>query len=207
MPSQLRSSEYITWNNMLQRCTNPKKDSYLRYGGRGIKVCKRWLKFKNFVADMGIKPSPAHSIERINNSKGYCPSNCRWATRYEQRRNMRMNHWITFKGKTMCLADWARELGIWYMTLHGRLARGWSVADAFTLPRDRTESLRRTGRAKQAARTHCVRGHKFTEKNTYWKPTKSGYHKICRTCDRIKAMNYRRRQVVQIGNAAGVSHD
>lgn len=84
------SSEYIAWENMRARCGNPKRPDYKNYGGRGITVCDRWRgSFPNFYADMGPKPSPVHSIDRINNDGNYDPDNCRWATRSQQRRNSR----------------------------------------------------------------------------------------------------------------------
>lgn len=79
---------YYTWSAMIQRCGNPKNPSYCWYGARGIKVCRRWLKFENFLADMGEKPSGT-SIDRVNNNKGYSPGNCRWATPKEQTNNQR----------------------------------------------------------------------------------------------------------------------
>lgn len=81
---------YITWQSMRQRCSDPSTNSYEHYGGRGIKVCDRWLhSYKNFIADMGEKPTPDHSIDRIDVDGNYEPSNCRWATNAEQRMNKR----------------------------------------------------------------------------------------------------------------------
>lgn len=80
-------SLYVTWENMIQRCTNPTNNNYPNYGGRGIKVCRRWRRFKNFLADVGEKPLPELTLDRINNDGNYEPSNIRWATRKEQQLN------------------------------------------------------------------------------------------------------------------------
>lgn len=84
-----RASEYEIWNQMIQRCNNPRTKSWKNYGGRGISVCERWRTFENFLADMGRRLTPNLSIDRINNDGDYEPSNCRWATRAEQNRNQR----------------------------------------------------------------------------------------------------------------------
>lgn len=85
--------EYIVWLSMKRRCSNPKNESFKYYGGRGIKVCDRWLhSFENFLDDMGSRPSPEHSIDRINVDGDYEPSNCRWATLSEQARNKRTSN-------------------------------------------------------------------------------------------------------------------
>ena len=81
--------EYRAWAALRNRCSNPNHDAYKNYGGRGIKVCERWNDFLAFLEDMGPRPSPKHSIDRINNDGNYEPDNCRWATRSEQCRNMR----------------------------------------------------------------------------------------------------------------------
>ena len=89
-----KTPEYVAWVSMLQRCNNPQSPSFHHYGGRGITVCERWLKFENFLADIGPRPSPELSLQRINNDLGYFSENCKWATRKEQASNMR-NPWIT----------------------------------------------------------------------------------------------------------------
>lgn len=83
------TSTYKSWDSMVQRCTNKNKSRYKDYGGRGIFVCKDWLKFENFLRDMGEKPSKNYSIERINNNDGYFKENCKWATCFEQSENKR----------------------------------------------------------------------------------------------------------------------
>ena len=122
-------TETPTWNSwkaMVNRCRNPNSPNFARYGGRGITVCDRWLtSFAAFLADMGERPSLEHSIDRIDNSKGYEPGNCRWATAKQQCRNTSKNVRLTFEGRTQCVSAWAEELGVSVGTLFGRIARGW----------------------------------------------------------------------------------
>jgi hypothetical protein len=128
-----RSPEYYVWNNLVHRCTNPNIKGYPEYGGRGIRVCDRWLKFENFHADMGDRPSPQHSIDRINNDGNYEPGNCRWATATVQTRNNRHVRLYTFNGKTLCIADWAKKTGISKFVLQRRLSKlGWTIEQAIT---------------------------------------------------------------------------
>lgn len=127
--------EYRAWGAMKTRCYNKKTKYYHRYGGRGITVCDRWLEsFENFFEDMGKRPSLEYSLDRINNSLGYSPDNCRWATRSEQQRNMRSNRILTHNGKSMCAAAWSRITGISKTLLNARLKAGWSIDRVLTTP-------------------------------------------------------------------------
>jgi len=127
--------EYKPWTQMKYRCNNPNNHMFYKYGGRGIKVCNRWYDFALFMDDMKSKPSPQHSIERIDNEGDYRAENCKWALPFEQARNTRQNHWITYKGETMCLTDWANRLGMCYKTLQARVGRlGWSIEKAIKTP-------------------------------------------------------------------------
>lgn len=118
------STEYYSWAAMKSRCLNPRTDYYKRYGGRGIMVCARWAEsFKDFLEDMGMKPSQLHELERNDNNGNYEPGNCRWATRLEQANNKRNNHWIVINGERLTISQWARRCGIRKDTLRLRLLR------------------------------------------------------------------------------------
>lgn len=117
---------YRAWWAMKSRCNNPKNRRYKDYGGRNIKICERWKVFENFHKDMGDKPS-VKSLDRIDNNKGYEPSNCKWSTSIEQLNNTRRNSYITYKGITKTISEWARYLGIEYSVIHTRIRRGWTA--------------------------------------------------------------------------------
>ena len=127
-----RTAEYQCWQDMFQRCYNPRSTGFHNYGGRGITVCDRWRSYEHFLADMGRRPSGKHSIDRRDNDGNYEPGNCRWAVKVEQDNNRRTNRLITFKGKRQSLTQWARELGIHPNTLQNRLASGWTPERAFS---------------------------------------------------------------------------
>jgi hypothetical protein len=94
---------YDNWWRMIHRCTNSNWKHYKDYGGRGIKVCDRWMKFDNFYIDMGPRPSDGHSLDRINNDGNYEPGNCRWATQSVQSANKRKRNGSTSKYIGVCL--------------------------------------------------------------------------------------------------------
>jgi hypothetical protein len=108
---------------MHSRCSNPSNHAYWRYGGRGIQVCSRWKSFEKFLEDMGEKPSPGHSIDRIDNSKGYYLENCRWATDTEQVRNRDVTLVVNYKNTTIPVVELADLLKVNYFTFLDRLNR------------------------------------------------------------------------------------
>lgn len=130
-----KTPEYSAWHMMLARCGNANNKSYHSYGGRGIKVCERWKAFENFFADMGLRPSPRHSLDRYPDQSGnYEPQNCRWATVREQTNNRRSCHMVVYRGKRQSISDAAREAGMPYSTVSLRIFKGWDVEVALTTP-------------------------------------------------------------------------
>lgn len=129
------SPEYHSWSSMIQRCTNSKRRSYQHYGGRGIKVCDRWLKFENFLADMGPRP-PNTTLDRVNNDKDYTPQNCRWADTRTQARNSSQAVRVTISGVTRLLLDWCEQYQISVNTVRHRVKyHGMSYVCAITTPK------------------------------------------------------------------------
>lgn len=122
------------WRAMKDRCYYENNIGFHLYGGRGIKVCGRWKNsFANFLEDMGDPPTNGHSIERIDTNGDYTPDNCKWATSSEQANNTRANHLLEIDGKTMTMAEAAREFGITYAALSSRIYRGWPIRQALGL--------------------------------------------------------------------------
>lgn len=148
-----RTPEHNSWGHMKQRCLNKKCANYSGYGGRGIKICKRWLKFENFISDMGKRPGPRFTIERIDNDGDYKPGNCRWATHKEQVNNQGSNTMVTLDGITKNVSQWALEIGVSAKLLNERLRHGWNVEEAFSIPRG------------YRFRPYCRNGHVLTADN------------------------------------------
>lgn len=129
-----KSSEYVTWYSMKTRCYSETKAAK-NYRDRGIKICDRWLEsFENFYEDMGDKPSPKHSIDRIDNNGDYCPENCRWATREEQNSNRRNTITLTLNGETKTAKEWSSCLNKNYNTIISRKKAGWTDFKVLTEP-------------------------------------------------------------------------
>jgi hypothetical protein len=125
--------EYESWCKIKARCHNPKSDRYRFYGGRGITMCERWRNsFPEFLADLGPRPGPGYTVERLDNNGHYEPSNCCWATKKTQANNRRSNKRVQWQVQDLTLAEWSDELGIPAAVLSARLRHGWSVERAFT---------------------------------------------------------------------------
>jgi hypothetical protein len=125
--------EFMAWDAMRQRCTNPKFIGFKRYGGRGISVCERWQTFEAFFADMGPRPSADHSVDREDNDGNYEPSNCRWATKVTQSNNRHSNLQLTFRGETRTAAEWERHMHLPVGIVSTRLKKpGWDLERALT---------------------------------------------------------------------------
>jgi hypothetical protein len=198
-PNRKGSPEYRAWLGMRGRCTNEKLVSWKYYGARGIRVCKRWDSFECFLADMGTKPTPRHSLDRINNDGNYEPGNCRWATPSQQSRNRRFENvgvkpvdltgkkfhrltattMISSQGgaKWLCICECGRMISVFA----SNLVRGHSKSCGCY----KSEVL------KKPKVTHCARGHLYNSENTGL----VGIHRFCRLCARANNKAYRARQL------------
>ena len=126
--------EWHSWMAMRQRCHYPSSINYPNYGGRGIKVCDRWMNsFEAFYKDMGPRPE-GMSLERVDNDKDYSPDNCTWATTPEQGTNQRTNRLITHDGETLTMMQWSRRTGLSKHVIYRRLKKGWSIEKTLTTP-------------------------------------------------------------------------
>lgn len=134
-----KRSEYAIWRNMRRRATQTTGDNATNYVLRGIGICDRWKLgdelssgYDCFLDDMGPRPSPAHTVDRIDNDKGYSPDNCRWATWTEQHRNKRTTAYLEAFGRRQTLMAWAEELGLEPAAIRRRIARGWPIERVLT---------------------------------------------------------------------------
>lgn len=118
-----REPLYDIWMGMIARCENPKHASYKHYGGKGITVCEAWKDFEIFKEEIGNRPTLKHSVDRIDNNKGYYKENCRWATHIEQGRNRSNNRIIEYNNEKKCATEWAEILNVKSYTLFKYLER------------------------------------------------------------------------------------
>jgi hypothetical protein len=180
------SSEYSSWMAMRSRCDNPDNNRYHLYGARGIAVCERWGAFANFLVDMGPKPSPEHSIERLDGDGNYEPGNCKWATRYEQGANKRNNRLVTINGITQHASAWGRETGLGEHEILRRLYRGKTGLDLIK-PSER--------RMVNGEYLVCRRGlHEFPE----WRRFEGRGQAFCLLCKRARDARKRERAREQL---------
>lgn len=139
-----RSPEQRAWIGMRQRCLNANKREYMHYGGRGITVCKEWLhSFEAFFAHVGVRPSPKHSLDRIDVNGNYEPGNVRWATQKEQIDNTRVVRLVTLSGKTQSISAWEREMGLSKGQVRSRENAGWSLEQAILTPSIKAQKVRK----------------------------------------------------------------
>jgi len=125
------SREYRSWVEMKRRCYDKNRIEYKNYGARGITVCDEWLSsFSNFFKDMGERPA-GHTLDRIDNSGNYEPQNCKWSSTKDQSNNKRNNVYITYSGKRLNVAEWARESEMKPQTIYSRIRYGWSADKIF----------------------------------------------------------------------------
>lgn len=172
---------YVTWNQMKMRCLNPKNPAYKYYGGRGISICDRWKSsFAAFVQDMGERPD-GFTLERLETNGNYEPSNCRWASRKEQMLNTRATRKIVIDGIEYKASVLAEISGLKTDTIIER-AQTLKTLEEILDPKRRIfyEGL---SMSPNFGKTHCNRGHEYTEENTYRTP--SGYRQ-CRICNKIR---------------------
>lgn len=143
-----RSPEYTCWRGIRHRCLNPRARVFKHYGGRGITVCERWLTFENFYADVGPRPSPAHSIDRYPDNDGnYEPGNVRWATITEQNLNTRRTKYVSRKERISVFEAGART-GLNENTVRARLRSGWTADRAVNAPAHKRVVLSKVDRRK-----------------------------------------------------------
>jgi hypothetical protein len=173
-------SEYRAWSGMKQRCSNKKLPGWPNYGGRGIRFSSEWEHFAKFLEDMGPKPSPGHSLDRIDNNGPYTKTNCRWATRVEQANNRYHNYLIPDEnGVTKTLTEWAATSSIPRTKIFERLFSGWPLKLALEMPpgyrrksSERVKSLLREVRDPKRALLITRRRARARWKSLGWKEWK-----------------------------------
>lgn len=183
----METKTYKAWGNMLSRCRNKNHPSYKNYGGRGISVCERWLKFENFLEDMGDKPWNL-SLDRIDNEKGYSKENCRWATSKEQTRNMRKNVRILYKGNSYIASDLAKLLNVSTTALMNRYHLGLPLEKKIIRPKYPKNNIDVSGFQYSESREEDIKrlkemGATYAQIGTILSITRQRVHQIFRGID------------------------
>jgi len=187
---------YSIWQGIKRRCYNPRFKQYADYGGRGVKVCDRWIRdYAAFEADMSPRPSEDHSLDRIDPNGDYSPENCRWATRTEQQRNRRDSRRITVDGVTYSVATLAAEYGLKGDVIIDRASRGLPLSNILSKKRFWSPPPAIGGKISGQLRrekTHCKRGHAFSAENTFITP--QGW-RSCRACHTARQRERHQRKI------------
>jgi hypothetical protein len=187
-----------TWMNMKQRCSNPRATGYENYGGRGIRVCERWRErktgFRNFLADMGPKPAPSYTLERIDRNGPYSPENCRWASRRDQLLNT--SRTVTFErdGVSYLASEVAERYDINPRVIAERAKAGKPFSEIISrhhlqAGRDHMAEMVAKRAQQQREQTHCKNGHELTGDNVTFR--KDGGWRICKRCVADAQSRYR----------------
>lgn len=183
---QSKTLLYKIWSNMKSRCYNKSATRYERYGGRGITVCDEWRKdfmaFYNWAYSSGYEIGL--SIERININLGYSPSNCKWILKSEQSKNTCRTHLVTHNGKTQCVEEWCRELGLKSNTI---------IERARALNGDFYKALFEYHSYRKNEKRFCPHGHEYTEENSGYNSQGYRYCKVC-MAERREQYNKNRRE-------------
>jgi len=128
------TEEYKIWANILYRCQTETAPNYANYGGRGITVCGRWQEFENFLEDMGVRPYPKASVDRIDVNGNYEPENCKWSSIREQASNKRNTHYVKYNEEEIALPVLCRQKNADLELTRSRINNGWTLEEAFTIP-------------------------------------------------------------------------
>ncbi len=152
-----KTRTYNAWTALKGRCFNPRNKAFKHYGGRGIKVCVRWMSYFNFYDDMGPVPR-GFSIERVDVNGDYCPENCKWIPRREQPLNLRTTRKFTFQGESLPLSVWSKRLGVPKSALKARFQKGIPARRALDPNFKRLPSPIAARRRKNR---WCLRGHLY----------------------------------------------
>lgn len=198
MPYKELPALYSTWLSMRRRCNNKNDAHYHNYGGRGITVCERWQNsYQAFAEDMGERPA-GFSLERIDNEKGYFPGNCKWACRKEQQRNQRRTIKIIIDGVEYLAIDLAEKSGVKVDTIVRRAKLGYSYNAVIAKPTETYVDGFPIGRAASVcakkSKTHCARGHEYTD-NSFRLDAKG--NRVCKICHALRARErYAKKRVI-----------